>query len=849
MLALAGAVHRVCAADLPVAYTIGPEPAWVEPMPLPEVAEPPVDQIDNGMHILLWDEQTRVSPRETYGQYARKILTETGVQQGSEISIGVDPSYQTLELHKVEILRDGEWQQRLTPDIVSAFQRETDMERYMLDGRLTVVMRLTDVRPGDVLRYSFTLRGHNPVMKNHFFTSFSVNRSYPLARLRERVWAPPGMPLKVRNHATDIACTEKKAGDAVLYEWSASDLPPVEDEESVPDWVSVYPWVEVSDMSSWKEVVDWALPLYDFDLPVSPALEAEIAKLKDLSDEEKVRRALQVAQNHVRYFGTETGEHSHKPREPSGVYAQRLGDCKEKALLLCTMLRRLGVEAHPVLVSFSWGRGVESALPTPYAFDHVIVSAKVQDEVFFLDPTSSYQRGPLSSLSLTNFGRGLVVQEGVTALTDVNPRPEAAGKTVVEETLELPDMKSGDPGLFKVHTTFTGRAAESQREQFATTRRDQLQKSFREFYDHTFPGVKESKPLRMVDHEDRNVLETWEEYSIPKVWKTNKDQGGVKVTIYPREIARYLEYPALSNRRYPLYLSYPQDMSVSTRVKFPEDWTVEPVSTREKNSHFDFSQEINGHGPEATVVTSYKSLKDHVPVESLEKYGESAERASDNLGYEFTYRDSVPGSLVQRIAGLWPMLLASLMFFFLAGTVSLAIWLVGRGQPELPCPPESRHLDGLGGWLVLVGFGVFLRTFIYLWALIQLFVPFFENQNLWGHFTRAGGMFYSPVWMPMFLFECAVNSSLAVLSVLQIALYLSKRRAFPMVFSALLVFAIVAGLIDQLLLELIPKGVMTAEMQSDASKTGADMGRAIFTALIWIPYMFLSRRVKATFRR
>ncbi len=839
----------LCAAELP--YTIGPEPAWAEPMPLPEVAEPPVDQIGNGMHVLLCDEQTRVAPREVYGQYARKILTETGVQQGSEITIGVDPAYQTLELHKVEILREGEWQQRLTPAIVSVFQRETDMERYMLDGRLTVVIRLTDVRPGDVLRYSFTARGMNPVMKDHFFTTFYVNRGYPLARLRERVWAPRGMPLQVRNHGTDLTYTEKEVGDAVLYEWSASDLPPVEGEIDVPQWVTVYPRVEVSNMGSWKEVVDWALPLYDFTLPLSPALAAEVEKLKGLSDQDKVRSALRVAQDHVRYFGTETGEYSHKPREPSEVYAQRLGDCKEKALLLCTMLRQLGIEADPVLVSFSWGRGVENSLPTPYAFDHVIIAASVQGETYFLDPTSSYQRGPLRILPLTKFERGLVIRDGVTQLSEIPLSPEAAGKAVVEETLELPDMENAEPAIFKVHTTFSGKAAERQREQIATTSRAQLQKSFCEFYERIFPGVKEAQPMRMVDHEERNVLETWEEYRVPKIWKPNKDKHGVKVTVYPREIARYLETEGLINRRHPLQLFHPLEIETITKVRFPEDWKITPEITREKNKYFDFSQEIAGSGRDATVSTRYKTLRDHVPLQDLEKYSTAAETVYGSLGYVFTYDKGAGESVgfLQRILGLWPMLLTTIAFLYVGFIVSLGLWLIARNQPKAHCPSGTRHLDGLSGWLALVGVGIFLSPFAYLWSLIQLFLPFFQNSNLWGHFTQNGGAFYSPFWMPLFLFECAANSVLIALCLLQIVLFLKKRRIFPVFFSALTVLAVTAAIIDQCLLGLIPREILTTEMQAESQQSVVALWRSLISAAIWIPYMFCSRRARATFRR
>src|SRR5207248_3294814 len=87
--------------------------------------------------------------------------------------------------------------------------------------------------------------------------------------------------------------------------------------------------------------------------------------------------ALRFVQDDVRYLGIEIGPSSHRPHPPAAVLDQRFGDCKDKSLLLVTLLRALGVEAWPVLLHTSLGRALDEWLPTAVAFNHVVVLARV----------------------------------------------------------------------------------------------------------------------------------------------------------------------------------------------------------------------------------------------------------------------------------------------------------------------------------------------------------------------------------------------------------------------------------------------------------------------------------------
>ncbi len=832
-------------------YVIAPEPAWAEPAEVPLDAVVPDGEISEGIFYLLTEEQVRTEPRAEYGHFARKILNESGVQSGSEIHIGVDPSYQKLVLHRVDVRRDGQWTNRLDPSVISVLQRETDMERYMLDGSYTVVIRLPDIRPGDVIRYSFTTEGENPVMDGHFFTSFSAGWSQPCARFRQRIWLPPGGRIEVRNHNTDLVPTISESDRGTLYEWEADNLPATIAEQDLPYWEDVYPWIEAGDMKGWAEVVAWALPLYDFEQPLSPELEEKIAGWKALaSPEAQVARILRFVQDDIRYFGVETGEHSHKPRPPAEVFAKRFGDCKEKVLLFSVILRRLGIQADPVLVNMDWGRGIDGMLPSPGAFDHVITRVVLNGKSWFLDPTQTHQRGPLEDLARNDYGLGLIIRAGENALVDVQSSDDSGTRNDVEEIIELPGTRNDAAGVLKVHTTLRGRSAEQARERFASTSRRELEESYRNYYAEAFPSIEVSAPLRNSDDEAGNVFEIWEEYRIPNIWKPADAENKVSVAFYPQEVTGYLKKPATSGRKRSYALTHPVNVSLKTIIKPPEKWGITPCDFREKNRYFDVTYKVAEDRGAVVISSDYRSLSDHVPAAGIKEYRSAVDRVLDNAGYELHYTHPLASAeALPHWLHLWPLMLAMAGSFCVSFAGALLIWFLGSRGPLPPCLPEYRQLEGLGGWLILVGIQTVARPFLVVFTVGSSVLPFFQNAGLWQHFTSAGGSFYSPLWLPVFLFEMTANTALIVFSFLLVILYFSRRRQFPFVMIGVFICMVAVVLIDAAAIASIPKASLPEEMQKEMAGGQAETGRTIISAMIWIPYFLVSRRVRATFRR
>lgn len=154
---------------------------------------------------------------------------------------------------------------------------------------------------------------------------------------------------------------------------------------------------------------------------------------------------------------------------------------------------------------------------------------------------------------------------------------------------------------------------------------------------------------------------------------------------------------------------------------------------------------------------------------------------------------------------------------------------------------NERDLKGLDGWLILVGIGLVVSPIRLLIQLIPMYSEFAQG-GAWDVLTTPESPLYHPLWAPLIFGEMIINFGIFIVALVLIFLFFSKKRIFPKVYIGLAIFTIIFLLTDALL----GKIVMPNEPLFDA-ETGIDFFKSIVSALIWVPYMLVSKRVKQTF--
>lgn len=167
-------------------------------------------------------------------------------------------------------------------------------------------------------------------------------------------------------------------------------------------------------------------------------------------------------------------------------------------------------------------------------------------------------------------------------------------------------------------------------------------------------------------------------------------------------------------------------------------------------------------------------------------------------------------------------------------------------MPEEIKTPEDKSvaenkLTGLRGWLILVGIGIVVSPLRIIFQILPLYKGIFSDGT-WEILTTPGTEAYNPLWAPVMLGELAINTALIFVWVFIAYLFLSKKIVFPKWYIGILIFTFLFIMTDALAV----KSILPNEPMFDPDTT-KEIVRSIVAMLIWIPYMLISKRVKATF--
>ncbi|HEX4630432.1 MAG TPA: DUF3857 domain-containing protein [Chthoniobacterales bacterium] len=824
-----------------VSFAIAPAPGWVKNF---EPLSKENDGDSGGISYLLIDRQDNVGQQEAFYHEVRQVTSDNGVQNGASVTVSFDPAYQELIFHLLRVTRGGAVTNRLDRSGINLFRREKDMESFLYDGSYTAQCELEDIRIGDVIEFAYTIKGANPVKAGRYSKTFYTDWSFRAHRIVTRLLYPEQRRLRFRtqNRVLKPAITSAKG----TTEWlcDQSEVAARRTDPDVPPDYDPNGQVQFTEFESWRDVVDWAVPLFQAETSRSSELEAEVRKLRQIADmEARVLAALRLAQEEVRYLGIESGVGSHRPTAPSEVFRRRFGDCKDKALLLVTLLQQSSVEAVPALVSTSYRGTVAELLPSPDDFNHTIVQVKIGDKTHWLDPTRTAQRGPLSQLYLLDLKAALPVRPGSAALTSYSPPPDSLPRKTVTENFRVPPP--GETGELEVITEAEGLAAERTRSWFQESGRDKIEKQYLQYYARRFPHILVRKPLVYEEIPEGNACRTREFYSIPKIWTWNEEENKNELSLYPGDIAEPMGSPGPGQRDDPLSLYYPVNVTQIINAQMFDPWSLTVKNHSLKNAFYRYSDDAKVDGRRVTLTYTYEALADRVAPGDLATYNAGLSKLKDSLGYTLYFQKPGGRFDVRTWLRSFNWLIALLTGGLGLVLVVLCVWYFFHTKREVPLPIPAATLpqkQGLGGWLVLVGIHHVVRPFIYLSALITVFPAVF-NDETWRAVTEPGGTAFNPYWKPALLTELFANLACFIVSGLMILLFFRKRAAWPRSYAAFLIFICAVTVTDLLLVQMVPaaKAAVEGNVRSVVS--------VIVAAAIWVPYCFVSKRVKATFRR
>jgi hypothetical protein len=376
--------------------------AGTTPNPKPEAGEPLLEVYDRELD---W---VRVVTVDDAGRVVQLIHYSREIVKAPKDASDLDEPHVPAEGDVVEVVRA---RVHRTDGTIAVPQQ--------IDEGEGIGIRWTDLKPGDVVEVatrSFTEMpiGDRGAAPFYFMDYAGGPTTHPVLYNEVVIRSPKKHQLftalvhedagKPDVHTTDL---DPKSGRTVeRYVWNNPIALP--EEPLQPKASEIYPTIIGSQFKTWDDFVSWYKAGVGSFSTVDPRIKRQaeeiVKKAKAVSRDEKLAAIFNWIADQVKYVNYVSAE-QWLPNRPQNVLDRLQGDCDDKAMLLITMLKAIGIEdAQEVLVQTRY-TGMPSIITAKGAvapmFDHGIAFLPGQNGKpdRYLDATSPESRlGPLPAM-------------------------------------------------------------------------------------------------------------------------------------------------------------------------------------------------------------------------------------------------------------------------------------------------------------------------------------------------------------------------------------------------------------------------------------------------------------------
>lgn len=632
--------------DLPMAVT--PKPSWVKSIISDHGDE--ATSTEASVRYILSEQQYNIAQEKMsrFSRISMQPINENGLEHVAEISISFNPEFEELQLHEITVSRNNSSSSRLELSEIKVLNEDASLEKRQLNGRVKALAILEDIRVNDVITYSYTIKGTNPILGKKRFGRFYTSWGLPVERMHLRLVTKKDAYVQFSKNTMSSVRTD--TSDTTEFNWLIKNSESVTNEDLYPSWYNPYSYIDFSEYQNWEQVNQWAIDLYS-NYEISNELESQITHWKNQQPTklDQVSSALQFVQDEVRYFGIEVGENTHLPFSPAEVFERRYGDCKDKTTLLIAILKKLGIDAYPALVSSYAGKILDQQIPSPGVFDHVIVNMKYDSENYWLDGTISHQRGGINHIGFLDYKNALVVKSNTNALTKIH-RPNGR-RSLVQTKEDFKLDKSGEAELW-VETIYSGIRADSLRHSIASNGLESLEENFLNFYSSSYPKIESISTMKATDDDSKNQITIYSKYKI-KDW-TIRDGGKRIIYVHASDIREYLVEPKALIRKHPFSVLNNIDLvyqqTIHTSKNDILDVSKENIS--ENTPYFDYDKTIKQTKGKITVKHRYSPKVSHVDAKNTADYMARVKELKSQLGISVVLSEKTADKIKEQDARL-----------------------------------------------------------------------------------------------------------------------------------------------------------------------------------------------------
>ena len=420
----------------------------------------------------------------THIRKAYKILRPEGRGHGT-VSVYFNPSRKITSLHGWCIPAQGKDYEVKDKDAIDVAAPAEG--GYLIEDTKYRFLRIPAPDPGNIIGYEYEVEEQPFWLQD----TWDFQGTDPVRESHYSLQLPPGWIFKVSwlSHAE----VKPDEGSGNVLQWAISDVKGIRPEPDMPPLggvagqmiVSFFPaggTAQKNEFANWEGMGRWEEGLYRGRMDASDPIKQEVTALVagKTGQLQKMQAIAGFVQHDIRYVAIELGIGGWQPHAAPDVFTHRYGDCKDKATLMRTMLRVIGVDSYHVVINAQRGV-VTREMPAHNGFNHVILAIKLPDDVkdpslialmqhpklgriLFFDPTNDVTPfGQIGGYLQANYG--LLVMPDGGELVELPQQPSAMNsiQRVGKLTLDANGILRGDVEEMRV-----GDRAASERWQLRT---------------------------------------------------------------------------------------------------------------------------------------------------------------------------------------------------------------------------------------------------------------------------------------------------------------------------------------------------------------------------------------------
>ncbi len=580
-------------------------------------------------------DQKQLATLKTY--VAIRIDSAEAARDFSQIIVGFNSYFEELTLDFANI---STVEGKVAMIAKDAIQFQSRGQNDYLEDRQDLVFSLPAVQVGSVLEFQYTRKEIKSVIPSEWFSRFTFYwwqqrvgeqgyRADPVDEVYYRLRAPQVLSLDVLNPEI-IGLSFKKSSSQLVngiatinYIWRVKDLPAFIMQEGMPINLDLAPRIYLSSIKKWQDIDRWAQGVIAPQMASSDEI-TQLAKRLSASArsrEQKIKAVYEYVQKNVRYVFAHVGRGGYQPHTAMETLHSAYGDCKDQTVLTVTLLREMGIESYPALLSTKANGYMDLKLPS-VPFDHMItyIPGDSNTKALWLDTTGDNSLFPGYHWSLEG-QPALIINGKGGELHEALPRHAIQEHAaIVEMDFEYPPQKNTVDIIMKI--TLSGLYEQNIRSWWKyNTLRD---KGLQQFVLQAYPSAE--------------VVEAKVEYG-EDLWQPVKITGRLRVTDawqgVPSPMSVAFGLPQLfrlfggydnldkpENRRQPYAVSSGYQLKMITRIPKPaKDYVVlTPTAGPDLNNHFFHLQQKSRYENNLyTVEITYEMAEQII---NLDQYAE-----------------------------------------------------------------------------------------------------------------------------------------------------------------------------------------------------------------------------------